>query len=751
MSVPARKPDLDLRRSEVQRLSGDELVGYLQKLQGGDSSLQWETVAQLAYVVPFYLPSPEAVSFVVAIVGSTDGQRVLDPCSDYGVLLAALAGSGEPASLDGTILESRLLAVAEALAPSATWTHAEPVARVAELASSGRRFDLVVGVPRLGERRAPGPKGDPMAGLTTDQRLVITGGMLLSDSGRAFFIVPDSFLLSVGEKARTHLTADGLHVWSVISLPASWYPGASVRVSLLEVRPVKPIELFIGAALADSDNAGLVVNHAARQGGRVPESGVLVDPAELSTWEEYADGLAFERAASTLGGAVIDLSTIVLRQSLGSRKADGGFIDEDNALFLPLIGNSAATTRRSSLSMKAHNYVQLVLDPERADAEYLASYFNTPIGLLSRRTMQVGATIRKASLRTIGNAAVVLPDLDQQQEVMRLQRRLEEVRAEVDTAEHDLWRRADGARTTARIIRAFPKNDLVDRWLPELPYPLASILWTYQAASDTRRRIEILFAFFEATAQFVSTILLSGVRADPVLYSDVAEALRDHDGSSHWRRSSLGSWIVTGRTLAKSVRRSLAGDQRRNCLDAFGCSGGWLDGMAGKQLFNVLERTGELRNAWKGHGGVESDAEAGRRLERMQSELAALLLPLSDAFDDLVLVRPKTLAFDGEVYEVLADELIGTAVPFREAVHLVSTPLRSGSLVLLERGERNGLTLLPFVRMRVGEPAATACYFYSRLNADGARFVSFHQAHDSEVVEEDSALRELVDDLSGPR
>jgi len=299
------------------------------------------------------------------------------------------------------------------------------------------------------------------------------------------------------------------------------------------------------------------------------------------------------------------------------------------------------------------------------------------------------------------------------------------------------------------MVRTFPENDLVDRWLPELPYPLASILWNYQATSDVRRRIEILFAFFEATAEFVSTILLSGMRSDSVLYLDVAEALRDHDGRSHWRTSSLGSWIVTGRTLSKSVRRLLASDRRRNCLDAFGCSGGWLDGMAGKELFNVLERTGELRNAWKGHGGVESDAEAGRRLERLQLELTALLLPLSDAFNDLILVRPKTLAFDGEVYEVLADELIGTAVPFREAVHLVSTPLRSGSLVLLERGARNGLALLPFVRMRVGEPAATACYFYNRLNTDGARFVSFHQALDSEVVEEDSALRELVDELAG--
>jgi hypothetical protein len=42
--------------------------------------------------------------------------------------------------------------------------------------------------------------------------------------------------------------------------------------------------------------------------------------------------------------------------------------------------------------------------------------------------------------------------------------------------------------------------------------------------------------------------------------------------------------------------------------------------------------------------------------------------------------------------------------------------------------------------MRAGTPAATACYFYSRLGKDGARFVSYHQARESEVTEQDRVL-----------
>jgi len=51
--------------------------------------------------------------------------------------------------------------------------------------------------------------------------------------------------------------------------------------------------------------------------------------------------------------------------------------------------------------------------------------------------------------------------------------------------------------------------------------------------------------------------------------------------------------------------------------------------------------------------------------------------------------------------------------------------------------------------MRAGTPAATACYFYSRLGREGARFVSYHQAQDSEFVENNVALEALVEDLTG--
>ncbi len=218
---------------------------------------------------------------------------------------------------------------------------------------------------------------------------------------------------------------------------------------------------------------------------------------------------------------------------------------------------------------------------------------------------------------------------------------------------------------------------------------------------------------------------------------------------TRWRDATLGFWIVTGMNLAKTVRRMLSDERRLVCLDLFRCSGTWLDAIASKELFAVVQRVGELRNAWKGHGGIESDRETEQRLERLQSELTSLFTPLTLAFEELTLIRPKTLQYDGQVYAVVAEDLIGPAVPFRQTTVHAVTPMKTGGLYVLERDGRDGLELLPFVRMRAGTPAATACYFYSRHTKEGARFVSYHQAQESELMEQDRDLSALVDELSG--
>lgn len=68
----------------------------------------------------------------------------------------------------------------------------------------------------------------------------------------------------------------------------------------------------------------------------------------------------------------------------------------------------------------------------------------------------------------------------------------------------------------ARVYRSAAEG-LVP-WADTLPFPLASVLWHYEAEPDEGPRVEYLLKFFEALAQFTATVLLSACIADRGLF-----------------------------------------------------------------------------------------------------------------------------------------------------------------------------------------------------------------------------------------
>ena len=56
-------------------------------------------------------------------------------------------------------------------------------------------------------------------------------------------------------------------------------------------------------------------------------------------------------------------------------------------------------------------------------------------------------------------------------------------------------------------------------WADTLPFPLASVLWHYEAEPDEGPSVEYLLKFFEALAQFTATVLLSACITDRGLFA----------------------------------------------------------------------------------------------------------------------------------------------------------------------------------------------------------------------------------------
>jgi len=56
-------------------------------------------------------------------------------------------------------------------------------------------------------------------------------------------------------------------------------------------------------------------------------------------------------------------------------------------------------------------------------------------------------------------------------------------------------------------------------WIETLLFPLASILWVYNAEVKAKNKVEHLFHFFEALSIFTCEILLSTIAADDNLFN----------------------------------------------------------------------------------------------------------------------------------------------------------------------------------------------------------------------------------------
>lgn len=92
-------------------------------------------------------------------------------------------------------------------------------------------------------------------------------------------------------------------------------------------------------------------------------------------------------------------------------------------------------------------------------------------------------------------------------------------------------------------------------WAEALPFPLASILWHYEAEPDEAAKVDYLLKFFEGLAQFTATVLLSACITDRTVLdasrsvwfsADICAARPSEIGSNWpngWQRRCVRNWM----------------------------------------------------------------------------------------------------------------------------------------------------------------------------------------------------------------
>ena len=658
------------------------------------------------------------VRFISLLARDYPHRTIMDPCAGAGSLIAPLATRISPERSVGVCRAPSGCALARWLHPASgvEWRESEEDGP-GDL--SGELDILAAFVAEGGEEER--------------NRILLKAAGYLRDGGRCVIIVHARSLHSE-EALIEGLSTAGCPVEAVLVLP--W--GA---VLIGRKGPPSP-RVFIAIVTNEQGTQDAVAMNILRgEEGREPALGLhamrdqILFPLELIRERELALKMKDTGSAPELLGEIASAIRDYDKE---------GFPPAANAMYIPADPESFVV----SISLDPGDlarYVQVVLDPGRADADYLAGFLNTREGREIRALARIRAD-REGDTAAWATTTVYLPPLQVQKEVIALQSMLKEARSGIDKIQVELWRHPQKSPELKRSIEEIAQKDDVEGWMETLPYPLASILWAWRAEGDAEAGADHLFHFFEAASELFATFMLSAI--GPLSLKLGVDLLEDDPYfRDSFRFATFRAWNVLGRRLARQTRKLLSlPEMREQCLLLYGNPDPeFLDTITQKGVFAILDEGADLRNVWKAHGGVVGEEEARSRLSELEELLDAFRAAIGHRFASARLVNPGSGEYHEGIFCYRVEDLRGTRIPFRDVTVTTVIPMDTGRLYLFFRDKSAPLLLLPLIRIE--EPpqgGGPACYFYNRIEDGRARWISYHFAKEPELFTPAQEIEDLL-------
>jgi hypothetical protein len=440
----------------------------------------------------------------------------------------------------------------------------------------------------------------------------------------------------------------------------------------------------------------------------------------------------------------VPLASIVSAINVTSRSIASpqpGFEELANVVFVPKFARSDAVTSTGSMKLMPHNYFQLVLrDQSPVDAEYLAAFFNSPLGQATRGGAVTGALIPKLNRRILHESDVYLPSPTVQQSALEADASLRRLSNEVSELRQELWVDPSKATEINNQIATINNEDRFIDWIDTLPFPLASALWAYHAAKgNDQAQYQYLDKFFQALAGFQAVVFLSAFSSDEEIFARHRPKITDELRRIS-RTASYGDWVSIGAHLAKETRALLNTKPNEGedllCCQLFRTRDtSFLEAISSTELVAVLQNAVNLRNK-KAHGGILGDDEAARLRTTLEGWLETVRKVYGRKWSRYHLIQPTdAMPFRGGVFELVAELIAGPRTPFERHTYTVDQALDRDHLHLIDPMSEEALPLLPLMRIMASPRGAqNACYFFNRSLNDGVRFVSYHFEPEPEVT-----------------
>ena len=397
--------------------------------------------------------------------------------------------------------------------------------------------------------------------------------------------------------------------------------------------------------------------------------------------------------------------------------------------------------RQSERTLKPHNYAHIILDPNKANADYLVGFYNSEIGKTIRGNLFSPTFISHINRAALRESIVYLPTLEEQLHIMEVQNQLTDEKTRYEILLRSLWIRPSEVLQThiSPSIRAF------EEWIETLPIPLASLLWLYHGASEAEAKYTTLLNFFEVFTVYTCIVLLSAASSNIDMFNKYySKICKNYKLGA----PSMGGWLKLGKDLAVKTREILSTktDTQISQEIFFFANDDFRDWLVDEHIFDLLTDATLYRNQWKGHDGRATRSDIKSRLVRLESLLSNLRQILAEKHKAVTLVRPLQTNLERNTFQQNVYRLQCTRTPPLNRILEVWQAMDSAYLYLKSDTALNGLRLLPIMRV-FPDSSDYVCHFYNGLNNNEIRWVTYQSEISAELFRPDDFFAEDLTQL----
>jgi hypothetical protein len=683
-----------------------------------------------------YELSPRIISeFIKEYIGESINLHLLDPWCRFGEIINSLSKNTiKSVGISPTVDDIKVAAKLNSQY-TVEWFNGNPLEVIRNFEED---IDIIASCLPFNFNKVKRKVGDNEVYDFESNILLLESSSLLTEQGIGFFVVPSSFFFSTTKNSvKVLLEKFGIYIDAAFYMPPGTFENTSIETFLLAVSKKKEETIFV-AELSNKDNIKTIIkNWRKRTAGKILSLGFLTSNKEFVSYVKIEKELEIHRLAKKTNLSPAPFKSFALEVNTNK---NGEFEEKLNSIYIPLIGLSNVFSRKVDLILKEQNYLQIVLNSDIVSADYLANWFNTELGKLIRESIMTGTTIKRINKTSLMSVDIYIPSYETQIEIISLQSNISNLKSELTSIESQLWTKPETYRLLKNRLRQINRNDSLEEWFEQLPFPLASILWKYYATKEAKEKKEYLLYFFEAFAQFQAVLMLSAFQNDKELVKGVSV------DPEKITRSTFGTWVVIGEQLAKLTRTIMSGENKERCLRMFrNKKRDLIDVITSKKVYQILKTTNGYRNEWRGHGGVEGVKDSRLRLKSLEAELIKLRELLGDAFEGYKLIKPGMGYFESGLHNNRGSLLVGSRSTFKEELITTVSGMDINHLYLFEEGNYEPLQLLPFIKLMPSpRTEENACYFYNKIENDRVKMISYYFDRESEVTIEDDNISSII-------